>query len=383
MSITLNAGSGGATLGTDTVTGTPNTEYQIVKIGFSATGVAPVQASATNPLPVANYFSGTAASVNTGNADAGTLRVVLATNQPSLSNALPVSQSGTWTVNLGTLNGVALDASVNGLLVAQAAALGTNKGPLIQGSVTTAAPTYTTGTINPLSLTTAGALRIDGSGVTQPVSGTFWQATQPVSGTFWQATQPVSAASLPLPTGAATAAKQPALGTAGAASADVISVQGVASMTPLKVDGSGVTQPVSGTVQPGNTANTTPWLVTDTPGTSGGLSFSYTLSAASNNLTQAKGTAGQLFTVVVTNTNAAARYLKIFNKASASVTMGTTAADFQFVIPGNTAGAGLAINIDKGIAMGTGITYAITAGVSLTDNTSVATNEVSALIGYK
>jgi hypothetical protein len=49
---------------------------------------------------------------------------------------------------------------------------------------------------------------VDGSGVTQPVSGTFWQATQPVSGpltdvqlratavpvsgTFWQATQPIS-----------------------------------------------------------------------------------------------------------------------------------------------------------------------------------------------
>lgn len=71
-----------------------------------------------------------------------------------------------------------------------------------------------------------GALTVDGSGVTQPVS----------------------AASLPLPTGAATAAKQPALGTAGTASADVISVQGVASMTALKVDGSAVTQPVSGTV---------------------------------------------------------------------------------------------------------------------------------------
>lgn len=37
------------------------------------------------------------------------------------------------------------------------------------------------------------ALKVDGSGVTQPVSGTFWQATQPVS-----------AAALPLPTGAAT-----------------------------------------------------------------------------------------------------------------------------------------------------------------------------------
>lgn len=71
-----------------------------------------------------------------------------------------------------------------------------------------------------------GALTVDGSGVTQPVS----------------------ASSLPLPTGAATAAKQPALGTAGAASADVITVQGVASMTALNVDGSAVTQPVSGTV---------------------------------------------------------------------------------------------------------------------------------------
>jgi hypothetical protein len=54
------------------------------------------------------------------------------------------------------------------------------------------------------------ALKVDGSAVTQPVSGTFWQATQPVSGpltdaqlravavpvsgTFFQATQPVSLA---------------------------------------------------------------------------------------------------------------------------------------------------------------------------------------------
>ena len=35
-------------------------------------------------------------------------------------------------------------------------------------------------------------LKVDGSGVTQPVSGTFFQATQPVSGKFFQATQPVS-----------------------------------------------------------------------------------------------------------------------------------------------------------------------------------------------
>lgn len=76
------------------------------------------------------------------------------------------------------------------------------------------------------SVSSGGALKVDNSAVTQPVS----------------------AASLPLPSGASTAAKQPALGTAGSASADVLSVQGVASMTALKVDGSAVTQPVSGTV---------------------------------------------------------------------------------------------------------------------------------------
>jgi hypothetical protein len=104
------------------------------------------------------------------------------------------------------------------------------------GAATTAAPTYTTGTDNALSLNTSGGLRVDGSGVTQPVSiaslpsgavtnagtfavqvtsapttavtGAFWQATQPVSiatmpttavtGAFYQATQPVSIATAPV-----------------------------------------------------------------------------------------------------------------------------------------------------------------------------------------
>lgn len=45
-------------------------------------------------------------------------------------------------------------------------------GTLAQGATTTAAPSYTTGQTNPLSLTTGGLLRVDGSGATQPVSGT-------------------------------------------------------------------------------------------------------------------------------------------------------------------------------------------------------------------
>lgn len=169
-------------------------------------------------------------------------------------------------------------------------------------------------------VTVAGALRVDGSAVTQPVSisasvsvtqgtspwvvslasttitgtvavtqstspwvvsGTVavsnFPATQPVSGTVavTQSTSPwvvsgtvtanagtgtfaISAASLPLPTGASTSAKQPALGTAGSASSDVITVQGIASMTALKVDGSAVTQPISGSVSVSNFPATQP-----------------------------------------------------------------------------------------------------------------------------
>jgi hypothetical protein len=151
---------------------------------------------------------------------------------------------------------------------------------------------------------------VDGSAVTQPVSGTFWQATQPVSGTFWQATQPVSGtfwqvtqpvsgtvtanqggapwtgriqdgAGAPLATVTAgnalkvdgSAVTQPVSGTVAATQSGTWTVQpgNTANTTAWKVDGSAVTQPVSGTVastqsgtwtvQPGNTANTTAWKV--------------------------------------------------------------------------------------------------------------------------
>jgi hypothetical protein len=163
--------------------------------------------------------------------------------------------TGTVTSNIGTTNGLALDATIGR---GQGSTTSGQTGPLIQGAVTTAAPSYTTAQTSPLSLTTTGLLRIDGSGVTQPVS----------------------AASLPLPSGASTSAKQPALGTAGSASADVITVQGVASMTALKVDGSAVTQPVSGTVTtspPANASTNVAQLAGTTTDTNSGVKSAGTL----------------------------------------------------------------------------------------------------------
>jgi hypothetical protein len=163
-------------------------------------------------------INGVTPSTGNGTAGTGTIRVAVASNNTAFT--VNAAQSGTWTVQPGN-------------------------------------------TAN----TTAWL--VDGTGGTFPAtqSGT-WNVNN-VSGT------------VNLPTGAATAAKQPALGTAGTPSADVISIQGVASGTVVPVsDGSGsltvdnagtfatqAAQSGTWTVQPGNTANTTAWLVTGTGGT--------------------------------------------------------------------------------------------------------------------
>jgi hypothetical protein len=71
----------------------------------------------------------------------------------------------------------------------------------IGGSVTTSAPTYTTGQLQGLSLTTAGALRVDGSGVTQPVSqvgGPWTQNITEIGGSAIALGQTTMSASFPV-----------------------------------------------------------------------------------------------------------------------------------------------------------------------------------------
>lgn len=88
-------------------------------------------------------------------------------NDASAANPLPISViSGTVTANIGTAGTLALEsggnlASIAGAFIAQGAALGANKDLMIAGSVTTAAPAYVNGQISPLSLTLAGAVRVD------------------------------------------------------------------------------------------------------------------------------------------------------------------------------------------------------------------------------
>jgi len=140
---------------------------------------------------------GVAVSLNTGVRDTGTQRVTIATDDsvPVTGTFWQATQpvSGTVTVtatnldvqiggsdtltvaahavtNAGTFvvqeDGAALTALqlIDDTVVAQGTALGSTKNLMIGGSVTTSAPTYTTGQIHPFSLDTGGALRVTGGG---------------------------------------------------------------------------------------------------------------------------------------------------------------------------------------------------------------------------
>lgn len=77
-----------------------------------------------------------------------------------------VTINGLVTANIGTTGGLALDTTVAKLNITQGTALSSNTGPMIQASVSATTPSYTTGNISPLSLTTSGALRVDASATT-------------------------------------------------------------------------------------------------------------------------------------------------------------------------------------------------------------------------
>lgn len=141
--------------------------------GTPAGGVITIQGDPSGtPTPI----SGTV----TANAGSGNYSVVQAT--AALLNATVI---GTVTANIGTTGGLALDATLAKLTITPGTAIGANTLAMVGGHVTTVSPTYTNGNVNQLSLTTAGALRVDGSNVVHPVSQsgtwTVQQGTPPWS----------------------------------------------------------------------------------------------------------------------------------------------------------------------------------------------------------
>lgn len=92
-----------------------------------------------------------------------------------------------------------------------------------------------------------------------------------------------------------------------------------------------------------------------------------------------KAAAGRLVGLCLTNTAASARWLKIWNTASGSVTLGTTAALLEVAIP---PGQTLNMQLDGGIGFATAITMAVTGGQGLTNNTAVTLGDVTGIVAF-
>jgi hypothetical protein len=118
------------------------------------------------------------------------------------------------------------------------------------------------------------------------------------------------------------------------------------------------------------------------PDTANGLTPYHLISAATTNATNVKGTAGQVFGVQVFNTNATARFLKFFDKATAPIP-GTDTPVKTILVPGNSPGGGGAIiQQPLGIAFANGIGFATTVNIADNDATAVGAGDLAVNIDY-
>lgn len=200
--VPITAGSGTTILTDDTGAGG---HAQVMKLAISTDGSGTlIPADSANGLDVdVTRVSGnvtvvqpTASNLNanvSGTVDAtqsGTWNVGLNAGSNAIGSitntTFAATQSGSWSVGLNAGSNAIGSITNTSFAATQSTASSLLNKPY--GAVTTAAPSYTNGTDDALSLTTSGALRVDGSAATQPVSGTVTANAGTGSFTVAQAT---------------------------------------------------------------------------------------------------------------------------------------------------------------------------------------------------
>lgn len=331
-------------------------------------------------------------------------------------------------------NGYLKVANQNPNLAADDSTNSTAKVPVLGAVAASSAPTWTNGRQVPLSVTTDGALRVSGGsgGTSMTDDAAFTAGTTAITpaGAMFDDTSPdsvdegdggvlrmsanrnlystirdaagnerganVNASNelLVAATGTVTAnagtnlntsallttsAHDAAFGTAGSADAQVRTVQGIASMTPLQVQSNSANLATETTL---SSLLTALQLIDDDQT---GASMHHRVSVGTTeDEHEVKGSAGRLFSISVTNTNAAARYLRCANQVAASTTPGTTTVWYGMAIPGATTGAGFTVSFGPaGAAFSTGLTCWIVTGAAENDVEEVAANEINVNYTYK
>lgn len=106
---------------------------------------------------------------------------------------------------------------------------------------------------------------------------------------------------------------------------------------------------------------------------------SFTISAASTNATSLKASAGVVYAIQAFNINAAIRYLKLYNKASAPTVGSDTPVKVLAIPPGS----GFVLSFGpSGVSFTTGIAWALTTGITNADTGAVAASEILVNIDY-
>ncbi|CAB4139624.1 hypothetical protein UFOVP336_67, partial [uncultured Caudovirales phage] len=111
----------------------------------------------------------------------------------------------------------------------------------------------------------------------------------------------------------------------------------------------------------------------------GAASVANILSPATPAVQAVKASAGRLLSITATNTNAAARFIKIWNTASGGITLGTTAALLEIGIPPNQT---IQFVMEGGIGFATAISMAVTGGQGLTNNAAITVGDVTGIVAF-
>ncbi len=133
-----------------------------------------------------------------------------------------------------------------------------------------------------------------------------------------------------------------------------------------------------GTVTQG-AAGANAWLAEPRTGTTNGTTTTALNSAATTNATVLKATAGMVFYIGLHNTTAAAKYFRLYNKATAP-TVGTDVPVQIITVPANSSKE---LTINYGLKFATGIGYAITNAATVLDATAVAAGDVLLTINWQ
>ncbi len=384
--VTLNPGTGGAVVATDDIGGV---QFQRVKLTWGADGVAD-DVSAASPLPVAISSVPLPAGAATETTLAA-LQTLLATLSASVGNHnAPFVDGSPGQVMLGKRRDsdstLVADGDLNTLNMDEEGRLKVSSKPAsypdITGDITAiqaAIGTPVAGGTVAGDVSRASNVMALCTGTFAGVNVTFEGSLEAAGDTNWFGVQAVRTNANTIETSTGVLAAQPVYGwemsvnalkrvrvrctarTSGTQSWRL--VQGTYATEPIPAAQVSATQPVSGTIS--NTPTTpTPSNIT---------------SAATTNATSVKATAGTVYSLVASNTGAAAAFLKLYNKASAP-TVGTDVPVLTIALP-----ASGTVTVPFGATghrFATGIALAITNLAADSDATAVAANQVKVLTAY-